>query len=256
MMAKEIQPSKILKKFFSSDDIISYYSNLGLLPSEKKLFRMYLNKKGKVMDLFCGAGRVSITLAKRGFNVVGIDNNIKMIKMAKKLKKKYNLDNVNFICMDASRMGSIKEKFDYILIPGGSLQCIVSNNKRKLVIKKSYQALKKNGFFVGSFGSCFYPLRTFLKIFFHNIWYIIKSFTFYRNSNLGLNDIILIVNNKLLFIHFFIPFELKKIFKESGFKSLKIISLNELDTTRNKFKNIKIYHCLKYFLSYYLIARK
>ena len=58
------------------------------------------DKKPKVLDLGCGAGRFSIAVADRCSSVLGSDISPKMIEFAKEKKKKFNADNVSFEVLD------------------------------------------------------------------------------------------------------------------------------------------------------------
>jgi SAM-dependent methyltransferase len=252
-------PSKITKNFYSLGNVVSYFAKKRITLAERELFRRYLRKKGKVLDLFCGAGRVDIYLAKKSFDVFGIDNSKKMINVAKELKKKYNLKNVIFICKEASEI-KFKNKFDYILLIDFTLGHISSSIKRREILQKIYCALKENGIFIIFIPSSFYSLRLSVKIMFHNIEYFIKKFIFFKNSQMKFNDVFIIERelekDKSVFYHFFTLFEIKKILKKIGFKSFESICFNQLDKTKNRFKNDKVYCYLKPFFDCYLICRK
>ena len=255
MRKTSVNCERIVEEFFSMDRVIFSYSRSKLHHSEKILFRRYLKKRGKLLDLCCGAGRVAIPLAKMGFDVIGIDNNLKMIERA---KRKLNIKNVKFIHADASKI-RFKKEFDYVLVMEDSLELIVSRDKRMAVFKNIYNSLKDGGMFITSFGSCFYPFRIFVKLLIHNIKYIFNCTLFSENSELGLNDIILRVRKPgkgYLFFHFFTPWEIQKIAKRVGFKSFEIIPTNILDKSKNRFKNLRIYQYLKpFFQCYYLFYK-
>lgn len=248
---------KIIDDFYSTDKVISYYSKPRLHLYERNLFKNYLKKKGKVLDLCCGAGRVAIPLAKMGFDVIGVDINPKMIDAANKIKKKYNIKNVKFICGDAPLIKIKENYFDYVLIMENSLEYIVYKNRREKIIKKIFNALKNDGIFITCFSSYFYPLNRLVKLTFHNIDYLAKSLI-YDKQELGINDILLIYRkfNKLLFSHFFTHFEIKGMMKKAGFKSFKTIPFNNLDKRKNKFRNPKLYDFLFPFIVQFWIIKK
>lgn len=214
-----------------------------------------MKHKGKILDLCCGAGRISIPLAQMGFNVVGIDNNLKMIKTAKKLKRKLNVKNVKFIYADTSQKGGLGEnQYDYALLIN-SFEDIASKEKKKYILKNVFLSLKDGGLFIMSSQGCFLPSKIPLFLFFYNLNYFIKRITFSETS-LDLNDIIFYEKNKKRFYHLYFPWEIKKIIKETGFKLFEIIPLNVLDKRKNRFKNLKIYWCIKSFLHCYWIMFK
>jgi ubiquinone/menaquinone biosynthesis C-methylase UbiE len=253
----KIKLQRIVNNFFSLPKVISYYSKCQLHVSERKLFRKYLKRKGKVLDVCCGVGRVAIPLAKIGFEVIGIDSSQKMINTANALKRRFKVKNVKFICIDASKIKFEKESFDYVLMLENSLEHIPSKDKRKIIIKKIYDVLKKDGVFITSFHSCFYPPKLLFKLIFHNIAYFFRRIV-HSNQQIGLNDLILKIRkfNGVLFFHFFTPFEIKKIIKKSGFKFFEIIPINKLDKRKNRFKNLKIYDLLWPFTYQFWIAKK
>lgn len=40
-------------------------------------------KNGKILELYCGTGRLTIPLIQEGYNITGVDNNTSMLKQAK-----------------------------------------------------------------------------------------------------------------------------------------------------------------------------
>lgn len=72
----------------------------------------------RILDIGCGTGRMTVQLAKRGAQVVGIDFSQKMIDMAKLLVEKEGLqDRCAFLRDDFSKH-LFKEKFDISLALG------------------------------------------------------------------------------------------------------------------------------------------
>jgi 2-polyprenyl-3-methyl-5-hydroxy-6-metoxy-1,4-benzoquinol methylase len=240
---------KIVDNFFSSSKVLSYYSKPRLRLAERKLFKIYLKKKGKVLDLGCGAGRVAIPLAKMGFEVIGVDNNPKMIDAANALKRKYNVKNVKFIRIDASRMKFKKESFDYVLMMENSLEHIPGRRKREKILRKVNKPLHSDGLLILSFHSYFYPLKRFLKIQMSNISNLIKK-------NFELNDCILNTKKGKIYFHCFTPFEIENLLRRTGFKISAVISLNQLDKTKNRLKSNKVYSLITPLLYTFWVAKK
>ena len=74
--------------------------------------------KGKnILDVACATGELSIFLAKKGANVVGIDSSQKMIEIAHQRARKQSLTNIEFLVKDAKKLEIFsKKKFDLIII--------------------------------------------------------------------------------------------------------------------------------------------
>src|SRR6056297_542997 len=66
-----------------------------------------------VLDLGCGRGRHSITLAQRGYQVTGIDLSNKAIEKAKRIAGQKNLNNVKFFVRDMR--DPLPKQFDAIV---------------------------------------------------------------------------------------------------------------------------------------------
>ena len=118
----------------------------GLEEWEEYFIKKYMNNKGKVLNIGCGAGREAIALTKLGFEVTGIDISENMIKTAKEESESYDL-NINFdVCsvIDIDKYES--SKFDYIIFTRALYSYIPGHNLRIEVLKKAKGLLKDNGF--------------------------------------------------------------------------------------------------------------
>jgi len=86
----------------------------------EKLYDIAINYLGKdknksVLDLYCGTGTISLLLSQYFKKVIGIEMNKEAIKCANENKKINHIDNVEFICGDASK--EIKKlKADKIIV--------------------------------------------------------------------------------------------------------------------------------------------
>ena len=129
-----------LETFSTKQSVEKEYNVSGLTNVENLLIKKYFKKKGKILDIGCGAGRTTVPLAKMGYDVVGIDYSKKMIGFA---KKKY--PNILFNVMNASELKYKESTFDYILFSFNGLDCIASESKRFQCIKEMRRVLKKGG---------------------------------------------------------------------------------------------------------------
>lgn len=74
---------------------------------------------GNVLDLCCGNGRISIHLAKKGFNVVGVDMSEALLKDGRRKAKEHKVsDSVTFLQGDVRKLKiliGVKQPFDVVV---------------------------------------------------------------------------------------------------------------------------------------------
>ncbi|MBS3055145.1 MAG: class I SAM-dependent methyltransferase [Candidatus Aenigmarchaeota archaeon] len=216
------------------EKVVDYYAKTKLRTFEKELLKREVKKRGKILDLCCGTGRVAFPMAKRGFYVIGVDNSKKMIKKAEDIARKNKTKNIKFLCNDATKIEFEKEAFDYILLMDSSLPFILSKEKREKIFKTAYVALKTDGKIIVSLGSFLHP-KTFALLNYWNAKNIMKKLLD-GNYPMGLND--MIVKSKKydvdVFLHYFTPYEFMRLVKKAGFTRIRFYTENELLGYKNK----------------------
>lgn len=96
-----------------------------------------------ILDLGCGRGRHSITLAKRGYRVTGIDLSKKAIKKAKFIAKENNLKNVDFYVRDMR--DPIPKQFDAIVNLFTTFGYFLEDEENRRILKTTAKMLKPGG---------------------------------------------------------------------------------------------------------------
>ena len=135
----------MLQKFWFN---LAYLSkpiwDTGISPPELMNF-IENHRPGRALDLGCGTGTNSITLAKNAWQVTGIDFSKRAIQLAKK-KAKQNDVQVDFYLEDVTRLKKVSGKFDLILDIG----CFHSlpDSKRSIYIENIEQYLIHGGTFL------------------------------------------------------------------------------------------------------------
>ena len=72
-------------------------------PEGKELAALFRNvdfSRKKVLDIGCGTGRLSFSLARYADSVTGIDNDLQSINICNVKKERLSFDNCSFICSD------------------------------------------------------------------------------------------------------------------------------------------------------------
>lgn len=102
-------------------------------------------KKGKVLDICCGAGTNAVYLAEKGFDVTGIDISQKAIEYAKDKAEKANVK-IRFMVQNFLELPFKNEEFDFVFDMG----CFhhVEVEDRSVFIKGVYRVLNKGGFYL------------------------------------------------------------------------------------------------------------
>ena len=103
----------------------------------------------RVLDLACGTGRHSITLASRGASVIGIDVSEAMLERSRELAKEIERQPV-FIQADMLSMADVtSDEFDLVLCLGNSLSLVGSFEEQRTLLGLIHDHLAENGVFVG-----------------------------------------------------------------------------------------------------------
>ncbi|MFO7991742.1 MAG: class I SAM-dependent methyltransferase [Thermoplasmata archaeon] len=112
---------------------------------EKEFWSSLASKYGDdVLHLMCGTGEITVGLAGKGFDVVGVDLTKSMIYEARDRKKEKDTKNVEFKTDDA-RYFDIKKKFDFIFISTGDFHHFTEEEDMNKVLARCYAHLKPGG---------------------------------------------------------------------------------------------------------------
>jgi ubiquinone/menaquinone biosynthesis C-methylase UbiE len=122
---------------FGSKNDIEFYKELALQSGDK------------VLELGVGTARVAISLARAGVTVVGVDNSIHMLRVARAKLAKEAEDVRNRVTLKKGDMRSfeLNESFPFIYIPASTFDHNLMVEDRKRTLNCVYKHLKKNGIF-------------------------------------------------------------------------------------------------------------
>jgi SAM-dependent methyltransferase len=97
----------------------------------------------RVLDLGCGTGTLAILLARRGFEVTGVDPALASLEVA---RVKPGGDAVRWIHGDAASLPTVE--FDLATMTGNVAQAIVERSDWEAMLRSVYQALRRGGYLV------------------------------------------------------------------------------------------------------------
>jgi SAM-dependent methyltransferase len=114
--------------------------------SDLKFYKKWLpkNKNARILELCCGTGRLTIPIAKDGYNISGVDITSSML--AKEKASESHLG-VEFIEADIRTL-ELPEKYDLIFIPFNSIHHLYKNEDLFQAFNVVKNHLKENGLFL------------------------------------------------------------------------------------------------------------
>ncbi len=135
------------------------YDGMNTNIADLQFYKRWLpkNKGAKILELCCGTGRLTLPIAKDGYNISGVDNTSSMLEQAKLKASKEGLE-IEFIEADIRTL-ELLEKYDLVFIPFNSIHHLYKNEdlfKAFSVVKKH---LKEGGLFLLD---CFNPNIQFI----------------------------------------------------------------------------------------------
>ena len=150
-MENKITPYYVIDAYEKPAAIKKYTASIadvGLWESEKKIITQFVNIESNILELGCGAGRVSYNLYKLGYkNITGIDLSKNMISSAKKYAFDKNAD-IKYYVDDAMNLSFKECTYDCVLFMFNGLMLIPGLENRIKVLKEVKRVLNKNGIFI------------------------------------------------------------------------------------------------------------
>ena len=98
--------------------------------------------KGRVLDVGCGAGRCSLYLQRKGFDVIGIDNSPLAIRVC----KLRGLKKAKLVAIEDAKFGP--DSFDTIIMMGNNFGLLSSFAKAQRLLKRFYRMTSENALII------------------------------------------------------------------------------------------------------------
>jgi 2-polyprenyl-3-methyl-5-hydroxy-6-metoxy-1,4-benzoquinol methylase len=129
---------------------VSYDSRMnGWDDSLNKIFKTINLSKGKVLELGCGSGDVSIKIAEMGYEVIGVDFSPTAIEWAREKANSKELS-IEFLSQNVCEEDLLSGNQYELIIDGNCLHCLF-DEERTMFYTNVKRLLSKTGvFYVGS----------------------------------------------------------------------------------------------------------
>jgi SAM-dependent methyltransferase len=156
---KQELAKKIVREAYENPQVLSRYLGVyGLWKSEEVLIQRFFPLEGNILDLGCGMGRTSIPLTQMGFQVVGIDISLPMVKAGRLEIVQQGL-RVDFLQMDATALAFAEASFDGALFSSNAMDQIPGYNGKSQVFYQVFRALRPGAAFIFSTHQIWSPVH-------------------------------------------------------------------------------------------------
>ena len=123
---------------------------LGLYSIEERLFAKHLPEPpSRILDLGCGGGREAIPLARRGYDVLGLDLSSRFVQIARNNARGLE-DRAHFEVGDIARMNVPAASFDAALMLAQLIGHIPGRANRVATLESVRRALRPDGILIVS----------------------------------------------------------------------------------------------------------
>jgi len=186
-----------------------------------------LPKGSRILDLACGYGRISIELASRGYNVLGIDFSSYLLEIGRSEAIRRNVE-VEFVQGDMRTM-HYYNKFDGVVCWGNSFGYF-SDDENDKVLHLIARALKRNGKLMLDLHNKDAVIRNHLgkKWFRKDHVFVLTDWSFdARLSRSNIKEIIIdesagTVKENILSMREYTLHEMKRMLKDAGLEFLQV----------------------------------
>ncbi len=186
----------------------------------------------KILDIGCGTGRHSIELAKRGYNITGIDLSDSQLNRARDKAEKQGLK-IDFWKHDARKL-PFNDEFDLvIMICEGAFPLMETDEMNYEILKNGTKALKTDGKLIFTTLNGLFPLYHSIEEFCEansevgNATYRDNSFDLMTFRDYNITEVEDDDGNKLILEcneRYYVPSEISWLLKRLGYQTIDIFA--------------------------------
>ena len=152
VVTQEKVDKRFVQESWEVPDHVSAYAKwareIGLWDSERLLVSRYLSKTDRILDIGCGAGRMTIGLYRLGYtNIQGVDLSTGMIEEARSLVEEVGFA-IPFDVGDATDLQYGGSSFDGALFCGQAFTSIPGRDIRLRALAEVHRVLRPGGHFI------------------------------------------------------------------------------------------------------------
>lgn len=155
--------------------------------------RKHISKEQKILDVACGYGRMTIPLAKLGYDIEGVDLTPNFIKDAIKFAKEKHLK-IKFKVGDMRDLHYRNNSFDAVICLWSSFNHILTQRYQIKTLKEMYRIAKNNGLIIIDMPYHKEPTKKQIE---QKLW-IGRNCRLYKTKIYGLDNIDYIHNKRTL----------------------------------------------------------
>lgn len=137
----------LLKKEAKANGWQTLGSDLEIIGWLEHLFGVAKVDKGKLLELGCGAGNISIFLAMKGFDITGVDISPVAISWAKERAKSLRMK-LGFLVGDVTDLRFMKERSFDVIVDSLCLHCLIGSDRKKYLYEVSRLLRPEGAFFL------------------------------------------------------------------------------------------------------------
>ena len=189
------------------------------------------NKSLRIIDIGCGTGRHVIELAKRGYNITGIDLSESQLARAREKAKEHKLE-INFLQHDARNL-PFENEFDLaLMLCEGGFPLMETDEMNFEILKNAAKSLKSPGKLIFTTLNGLFPLYHSVEEFCAsttdsgNATYRSNTFDLMTFRDHNITEVVDDLGNKKELVcneRYYVPCEITWLLKSLGFKTIDIL---------------------------------